>query len=254
MTIRAANDDIWVYQLNRGTLTRITFGGGNSDFPIWTPDGKRVIYASERGRAFKFFSKPWDGSGSEQTLSGSLSLDVSSWQSVSPDGKTIAFEQAGDIWLLPADGGGTPRKFTATSSLESNPAFSPDGHWLSYSSNQSGQNEVNVVPFPQGEGKYQISTKGGGYSIWRSDGKSLIYQSRNQVMEVDVKLSPAFDFSPPRKILDLPASWNGFLSISPDGMKFVVGTSKSGDVQASQVNVVVGWFEELKKKFTDNTR
>src|SRR5258708_40199114 len=101
MTIRAANDDIWVYQLNRGTLTRLTFGGGNSDFPVWTPDGKRVVYVSERGRSIKLFSKPWDGSGNEETLGESLRLDFTSFQAVSPDGKMVAFAQEGDIAMLP---------------------------------------------------------------------------------------------------------------------------------------------------------
>ena len=254
MTIRAANDDIWVYQLNRGTLTRITFGGGNSDYPIWTPDGKRVIYVSERGRSVRLFSKPWDGSGGEESLGESLNLDISSWESISPDGKTIAFGQNGDIWMLPLDSSRIPKKFVASPAIEGNPSFSPDGHWLSYISNESGQNELYVVPFPHGEGKYQISMKGATFSRWQPDGKTLIFLSQNQVMEVDVKLSPTFDFSPPRKVLDLPASWNGFWDASADGMSFLLGASKSGDVQAAQVNVVVGWFEELKKKFAENAK
>lgn len=259
MTIRAANDDIWVYQLNRGTLTRITFGGGNSDYPIWTPDGKRLVYVSERGRSIKLFSKPWDGSGNEETLGETLNLDVGSWESVSPDGKTLAYGQQGDIWILSLDPEGTSKerkqqKFVASPATEINPSFSPDGRWLSYISNESGQNEVYVVPFPHRDGKYQISTKGATYSRWQPDGKTLMYLSGRQVMEVDVMLSPSFDYSPPKKVIDLPQSWNGFIDITADGKKFIIGTSKTEDTQTAQVNVVVGWFEELKKKFSENTK
>jgi len=254
MTIRAANDDIWVYQLNRGTLTRITFGGGNSDFPLWTPDGKRVVYVSERGRSVKLFSKPWDGSGSEERLGDSLNLDAASWESVSPDGKMVAYGEQGDIWILPLDHARKPQKVIASPATETNPSFSPDGRWLSYISNESGQNEVYVVPFPDGGGKYQISAKGASYSRWQPDGRTLIYLSGRQVMEVDVKLSPSFDFSPPRKVIDLPESWNGFWDVTSDGKKFIVGTTKSQEVQTAQVNVVVGWFEELKKKFSNGNQ
>ena len=75
LTIRAANDDIWVYQFHRKTLTRITFGGGNSDFPVWTHDGKNIIYASERGTTWRLFSKPWDGSGKELLLNSEISTE-----------------------------------------------------------------------------------------------------------------------------------------------------------------------------------
>jgi len=251
MTIRAANDDIWVYQLNRGTLTRITFGGGNSDYPVWTPDGKRVVYVSERGKSIKLFSKPWDGSGVEEALGESLDLDPISWESLSPDGKMVAFGQHGDIWIMPLGDVKRPEKFIATPATEINPSFSPDGHWLSYISNESGQNEIYVVPFPHRGGKYQVSTSGAFYSRWQPDGKTLLYLSGSQVMEVDVRLSPSFDFSPPRKIINLPQTWNGFWDVSSDGKRFVVGAVRSGHVQPSQVNVVVGWFDELKKKFAN---
>ena len=254
MTIRAANDDIWVYQLNRGTLTRVTFGGGNSDYPVWTPDGKRVIYASERGRSFKLFSKPWDGSGTEETLNETINIDPISWESVSSDGKNLAYGQQGDIWIMPLENDKKPQRIISSPATEYNPSFSPDGHWLSYISNESGQSEVYVVPFPRQDGKYQISTRGATYSRWQPDGKTLMYLSGRQVMEVDVTLSPSFDFSPPRKVLELPESWNGFWDVTSDGKKFIVGTTKSGDLQAAQVNIVVGWFDELKKKFTESNK
>ncbi len=254
MTIRAANDDIWVYQLNRGTVTRITFGGGNSDYPVWTPDGKRIIYVSEHGKTVKLFSKPWDGSGSSDNLNESLDVDINSWESISPDGKTVAFGQQGDIWVMPLNDPGKAKKFIGTPATEINPRFSPDGHWLSYISNESGYYELYVVPYPNPNGKHQISTNRALYSRWQPDGKTLFYLSGRHVMEVAVKLSPVFDFSPPKKILDLPESWNGFWDASPDGKRFIIGVTKATDLMPSQVNIVVGWFEELKKKLAMTTR
>jgi Tol biopolymer transport system component/predicted Ser/Thr protein kinase len=249
MTIRAANDDIWVYQLNRGTLTRITFGGGNSALPVWTPDGKRVVYLSERGRTVKLFSKPWDGSGSETMVGQSLDLDPTSFASLSPDNSVVAAGFGEDVWIVPLDSSKQPEKIISSPATEGNPAFSPDGHWLAYISNESGQNEVYVVPFPHHEGKYQISTNGAYWARWLPNGKSLMYLSGWSVMEVDVTLSPTFDFSPPRKVLELPRSWNGFWDVTADGKRFVIAASKTGGVQLSQVNIVVGWFQELTKKF-----
>jgi serine/threonine protein kinase/Tol biopolymer transport system component len=254
ITIRAANDDIWVYQLDRGTMSRITFGGGNSDYPVWTPDGKRIVYVSERGRSVRLFTKPWDGSGVGEELGEGLDLDIISWESTSPDGKILAFCQQGDIWTMTTGDDRKSRKFIATPATEINPSFSPDGRWLAYISNESGQNEVYVVPFPRGEAKYQISTHGASYSRWQPDGKTLLYLSGRHVMEVDVRLAPGFDFSPPRKVVELPESWSGSWDVSADGKKFVVGIVESGDVQAAQVNVVLGWFDVLTRKMTSGTR
>ncbi len=256
LTIRAANDDIWVYQFHRKTLTRITFGGGNSDFPVWTHDGKNIIYASERGTTWRLFSKPWDGSGKELLLNSEISTDPNSSESISPDGKNIAYGKQGNIWVISSDGSGKPELYISTPANEINPSFSPDGRWLAYESNESGQFELFVVPYPHRGGKYQISTNGASSiapAYWRSDGKSLIYLSNRQVMEVTVTLSPSFDYSPPKKIIDLPDSWNGFFwDVSPDGKIFIITTAKAGPMQTSQVNIVVGWFNELKGKFSGN--
>ncbi len=249
IVIRAANDDIWMYQMGRGTMTRITFGGGNSDYPIWTPDGKSIIYQSERGRRVSLFSKLWDGSGAAEKLDESVNADIFSCETVSPDGKYVVFAQEGDIWILGLHDHTAPKRIMTSPSIESNPAVSPDGRWLSYISNESGQGELYVVPFPPGEGKYQISTNGANDARWLADGKTLLYTSSKSIMEVDVTLSPSFDFSRPKKVLELPQSWNNFWDVTPDGNRFVVGLTKSSELQEAQVNLVVGWFSEMKNKF-----
>jgi hypothetical protein len=110
------------------------------------------------------------------------------------------------------------------------------------------------VPYPKGEGKYQVSTNGASVARWRADGSKMIYVSGRQIMEVDVKLSPSFDFSTPRKVADLPQSWTGFWDMTADGSKFVVGTLKKSDIKTSEVNVVVGWLDEIKGKVSQNTK
>ncbi|HEX9614487.1 MAG TPA: protein kinase, partial [Bacteroidota bacterium] len=124
-TVQAANDDIWIYHLARKTMTRFTFGGGNSSYPIWSPDGRYVFYASERGPVVDIFRKPWDGSSAEERLTNGLS--VSELSSCSPDGKTLAFVQNGDIWTLALDGGQSPTPFMDSPANEATPKFSPDG-------------------------------------------------------------------------------------------------------------------------------
>jgi Tol biopolymer transport system component/predicted Ser/Thr protein kinase len=253
MAIRAANDDIWVYQLGRGTLTRLTFGGGNSDLPIWTPDGKRVIYVSERGRVYSIFSKPWDGSGAEEKLGDADGIDGTSTPAISPDGKFIAFGKKGDIWIMPMEGERKSVPFIQSPAFELQPSFSRNGRWLSYVSNESGRSEVYVVPFPKRDGKWQISTDGGSYAWWMSNGKELVYLDGNTVTKVDVQIEPTFDFSIPHKMFVLP-SFNGFLDATPDGKKFVFGDVQSRGFDVTQVNVVVNWFDELKKKFAEYSK
>jgi serine/threonine-protein kinase len=249
MTIRAANDDIWVYHRTRGTLTRITFGGGNSGYPLWTQDGNRIVYLSERGRMFTISSKSWDGSGVEEPVGEVMNLDPTSWHALSPDGRTVAFGRQGDIWTMPLSGAGTPAAFIASPATEFNPDFSPDGRFMSFISNESGRPELYVVPFPDRKGKYQVSTGGAFLARWSADGRKLFYISGLEVMEVDISAGGSLDFSAPRRAVQLPEQWNGFWDVAADGRSFLVGLTRTTAVNTAQVNVVVGWTDELRRKF-----
>jgi serine/threonine-protein kinase len=251
LTIRAANDDVWVYNLKRGTMTRLTFGGGNSDFPIWTPDGNKVMYVSERGRSYKLFWKAWDGSGAEETVGDLNNLDPSSPPAISRDGKYIAYAKGGDIWVMPLDGNGKSQPYIASPAQEYDPAFSPNGKWLSYTSEESGRKEVCVVPFPKQQGKWQISTKGGQFARWLANGKEIVYLEGRTAMKIDVQIQPTFDFGVPQKLFSLP-SFTGFFDPYPDGSKFVYGELHGQTSELTNVNVVVGWFDELRQKFSGN--
>lgn len=249
VVIRAANDDIWVYQIPRKTLTRLTFGRGNSDYPVWYPDGSRILFTSERGKSISLVSKRWDGSGDEEIVSKDSAIDGLSAAAFSPDGQYIAYGRRGDIWIMSADGKKPSRPYVQDPSFELEPSFSPDGQWLAYTSNESGKNEVYVVPFPERNGKWQVSTKGGNQSRWIRDGRSLVYLEGNSLMSVELSNESVFDYSVARRLLEFPAVIS-FLDPSLDGQRFVYGLVKSQIFDVNQINVVVNWFDELSGKLS----
>ena len=251
--INAANDDIWLYQMARGVLSRLTFGGGNNGNPIWSPDGKYIVYAAEKGRVPNLYRKPWDGSGGEERLAASGRVQVP--VSFTPDGKALAFNEGGDIWVLPMDSGrpGMPKPFIHSPAEENGGIFSPDGRWISYISNESGKNEVYVTAFPKREGKWQISNGGGYVLFWSRDGKELFFVSGTSLMAVQVIAGATFDFSLPRKICEIPANVLLY-DISPDGGRFLAIVTNAVQATLPRLEVVTDWFEPVKEKFSGSTK
>ncbi len=250
LTIRAANDDIWVYDIQRAALSRLTFGGGNSDLAAWTPDGKTVIFNSERGRGVGLFKRSWDGSGGAADLGVDHPPSAITVPVITPDGKRIIYGSEGNIFAMDAAGGKASTPVLQSSAFEDGPQLSPDGRILAYWSNESGKNEIYAVPYPDFGGKWQISTGGSSsLPIWSRQGKELFYVEQGKLMKVDVSYEPVVHFSAPRTVCELPPSTLLVYDIAPDGQKFLIGLSESSKVLATEVNVVVGWFGELKQKF-----
>ncbi len=246
--VQAANDDVWLYHIGRKSLTRLTFGGGNSGYPVWTPDGRYVIYGSERGRATNIYRAAWDGSGKEERLTNSPQSQYP--HSVSPDGKFLAFIQDGDIWLLSLDGSGKTAPFFTSPATEGNPVFSPSGRYLAYETNESGKNEVVVVPFPSRAGKWQISSGGGSNPIWGPTGNEIYFIQGTSIFCVTIHPGSSFDYSAPRKIMDLPPDGAFLTDISSDGKRFVMVTLPYKDLNSSEFTLVTDWFQELKNIFS----
>jgi len=253
----ADGGDIWIYDLDRGVFSRLTFHPGLDYEPLWTPDGQRIVFASDRAGSRNLFWKAADGSGEAEQLTDSAYTSVP--YSMSPDGKVLAyFEAAGetgrDIWLLRMDGDSTPEPFLNTVFSEIEPVFSPDGQWIAYTSNESGQHEIYVQPFPGPGGKWQISTEGGVSARWAPNGHDLFYLNGNYVMAVRVSIGDSFKSETPR-VLFTHVQATGIppnFSVSPDGKRFVMVQPSEQDT-ATQIHVVLNWFEELKRLApTDN--
>ena len=234
--------DIWVYDIPRGTLTRLTFDGSNST-PAWTPDGKRLAFSSTRAGPASLFWKLADGSGEAERLTTSEGQGHHI-ESFSPDGKVLAFHAhhtGQDIWVLPLEGERKPRPFLQTPAEEWGSEFSPDGRWLAYMSNESGRNEIYVQPFPGPAGKFQISTEGGSFPVWARNGE-LFYRNGDKMMAVDITTSPSFTAGNARLLFE--GQYQSY-DVTADAERFLM--IREGEQGATRLNVVLNWFEELKR-------
>jgi Tol biopolymer transport system component len=239
VTIRSGTDELWIYDGPRGSLTRLTTDLGSSISPVWSPDGHRVAYRSNKaGGNWNLYWRAADGSGPEEQLLEKESPGGNTPGSWSPDGKTLAFVGAGstgqDIWTLPVEGERKPQPFLATRSNEKAPRFSPDGHWLAYLSDESGGFQVYVQPYPGSGRRWQISSDGGDAPQWNRNGRELYYRNGNRTMVVDVTLSPNFTADKPRVLYTGPDG-----KVSPDGQKFLATQSVEPERPATQVNLVL---------------
>jgi eukaryotic-like serine/threonine-protein kinase len=250
---QANTEDIWIYDLTRGSLERRTFEGTNR-LPVWTPDGKRLIYLSGRQQ---LSSVPADGSGAPSTIFTSPSdVGIYAPTSTSPDGKTLMGYRIRDrlnavLWSLPLpEGAGGEAK--SSNYLESkfdqeDPRFSPDGHWVAYSSNESGALQVLVSPFPGAGGKSQVSLDGGYNPHWNGNGRELFFHNGNKMMEADVQTSPTFRAGTPKMLFE--TTNGGLFDVSPDGRRFLmVKQAAAPTAQQPEMHVVLNWFEELRRR------
>ena len=244
-------NDVWVQDLERGVLTRLT-SGGNNVHPSWTPDGTRVVFTERTGGRAVPFWVPGDGSAEPEPLfAGDHQGGVSSF---SPKGDLLAFQTRApdtglDLWVRSLKG--TPQPFLRTRFTEVGSKFSPDGRWIAYVSDESGQYEVYVRPYPPGPGKWQVSTHGGEHVIWSRDGKELFYRNGNKWMAVAVHLEPEFKPETQRLLFEGPYAMVGGQSydVTPDGQRFLLlEPIKQGAAPVTHLNVVLNWFEEVKRK------
>jgi Tol biopolymer transport system component len=246
---------VWLYDLSRETLTRSTFEGNDNIFPVWKPDGKRIAFRSNKEGSPNLFWQLAEGSGGlERLTTGEYQQDPMSW---SPDGQLLAFMEVNpttglDIWVLRlSDRKAQP--FLRTRFNESAPQFSPDGRWLTYSSDESGRYEIYVQPYPGPGGKWQISTEGGMDTVWNPNGRELFYRSGDKMMAVDITTQPSFSAGKPRMLFEGRYAPGGVpvanYAVSPDGQRFLMlKPSEQAPTAPTQINVVLNWFEELKRR------
>ena len=248
--------DVWVVDLARRTRTRITFGREYSDRPVWTPDGKTLIFTCGPAGQSHICRKAADGTGSTEKLLQTVDAQEAPF-SVSPDGRYLAYMRADgktktgwDIWVLPLFGERKPFPFIATEFLDAAPAISPDGKWLAYTNNESGRQEVYLQPFPTGAGRWQVSTASGTVPKWRADGKELFFRSTDgTMMAVDVRLGGSSpELGTPHALFKVNgiSAPLGPYTISPDGARLLVNAT-STQPTTEPLTLVSNWLADLNK-------
>jgi eukaryotic-like serine/threonine-protein kinase len=259
VTDGSGNNDLWIYDTARGAAARFTFDPATDRGPVWSPDGSTIYFSSNRRGRFGIFRKAVDGSGTEQfLLIGGGDALADSPQSVSPDGKLLLFFRQGektgtDLWVVPLTSEqnqikSEPRMFLQTAFIEQFAKFSPDGRWIAYQSNESGQNEVYAAPFPSPGGKRLISIGGGNHPRWRSDGKELFYATPDgQLMAVEVSArNETLDVGRVQRLFGGVITSQGWsYDVSADGQKFVL--VDGGASSLLPVTLLQNWPASLHK-------
>jgi WD40 repeat protein len=250
---QTGNRDIWLLELTRGTATRFTFNAASDNLPIWTPDGSRVVFSSDRNGAFDLYQKLSNGAADEESL---LVSKEAKWAGdFSRDGKSLAYfsfnaQNNFDIFVLPMDGDRKPVPFVHSGFNETLPRFSPDGRWIAYVSDASGRSEIYVQPFPGPGGKWQVSTAGGNEPTWRGDGKELFYLAPDsRLMSVEIKAGAAFEAGVPAPLFPMTATPDGWTryTASADGKRFLVVAPERSQT-LTPTTVVLNWDAEVGKK------
>jgi serine/threonine-protein kinase len=254
ISILGSNPGMWVYDLARGTLTRLT-SEGVIPFPIWSRDRSQLTFSGSLDDRLNVYRMAADGSGAVERLTTNENAQwPGSW---SPVGEVLAFTEAApetgyNLMTVDLDGDRQPHAFLKTPANEYGPKFSPDGHWLAYGSDESGRQEIYVRPFPGPGGKWQISTEGGGEPVWSRNGRELFYRNGDKLMAAAVETTPTFVASKPRLMFEQHFEKSIFpfeanYDVSPDGKRFLLVVPSEGESAPAQINVVLNWSEELRR-------
>lgn len=254
-SIGVSDQNVWIYDVARGAMSRLTLASSEEFDPVWTPDGMKVTYTSERNaREPEMFWVPADGSGIEEKLVSSERAQIA--QAWSPDGNTLALTEIGDqwdIWTLSREGDRRPRPFAVSRFSEAQPDFAPNGRWIAYASDESGRYEVYAQPYPGPGRKLQISTEGGVEPVWARNGRELFYRAPGKMMAVETRLEPDLVVGPPRVLFETSAFTDPDpefrqYDVSPDGRRFVMIGTAEGLTTPPRLAVVLEWFSELSRR------
>jgi len=246
--------DIWIFDLARGTKTRLTFGIASQISAAWSPDGKTVFYQSNAKGGLHIYSKAADGSGAEQTVIESKDAEEAI-PTPSPDGRYLVYlrrsgGQPLDLWAVPLFGDHKPFAVVQSAFAKSEPSISPNGRWLAYQTDESGRNELYITAFPGGGAKWQVSTNGGIDGRWKKDGRELYFlDPTDNLVAVDVNTAGnAPQLGVPHVLFQANGiqRQTGPYDVSADGKKFLLNTGnlKEG---SDPLTLVLNWPAELKK-------
>lgn len=239
--------------------TRFTFDPAIDNNAVWSPDGNRVAFRSNRSGPFDLYERTASGTGVDQPLLTSPQFKMPlDW---SPDGRFLLYHTVAtstDLWALPLTGDRKPFPVVQTPFTERNGQFSRDGRWVAYDSNESGRYEVYVQPFPGPGGKWQMSTTGGVTPRWRRDGRELFYVAPDgAIMAAPVRISTdgrALERGVPTRLFRVPIVFGGSppdnvkqqYDVTPDGQRFLINVS-SEEASVAPITVVLNWTAALEK-------
>jgi Tol biopolymer transport system component len=257
-----ANDqerDLWLWDLRRTTLTRLTATPGVDVVHVWTPDSRRLIFTSERGGVRNLFWQAADGSGAVERLTESPNTQYPT--GVSPDGRRLIFSDdspttGNDVMAIELNETRRVTPLVQSPFTEQNGTVSPDGRWLAYEANDSGRFEIYVRPFPEvNSGRWQVSTTGGTRPIWARSGQELVYvSSTGALMGVGLARGPSWAATTPTLVVKEGYFtnlnwWGRSYDISPDGQRFLMIKEGGVDGSAAPASIIVvqHWVEELKR-------
>ncbi len=253
-----SNQDVWVYDIARGVRTRLSSAPEIDRRPVWSPAGDEVAFTSARAGNEDIFLRQADGSGEEKVLAATPRPEyLSDW---SRDGKYLLYhlndpKTGPDLWYLESneDGSGwEPHPFLQTPSNELVPRFSPDGRYVAYVSDESGQFEVYVQPFPEGGRKVTVSSNGGTKVRWSRDGKELFYVEGQTLVAVSVSSGSSFSVGSATRLFEHPGLGPGInyapYDVSADGQRFILAepVEQGADAPEPSIRVVMNWYEEFR--------
>jgi serine/threonine-protein kinase len=248
-----AESHVWIKQLDRGPLLKLTFMGSNNGRPTWSPDGQFVTFMSDRGDNNDLFVRRADASVAAELL---LDEEDNVWESVyTPDGDWLVYRRATgtqDVYAMPVGADSAPVPLLTSEFAEVTPTVSPDGRWLAYSSSESGRNEVYVRPFPNtSDGKWIVSTDGGTEPMWAHSGRELFYKSNGNLMAVEVLRGSTFVTGERQVLFSVRGFYSGFwrsqYDVAPDDQRFLMIRNRGGE-DAGEVILVENFFEELRAR------
>jgi serine/threonine-protein kinase len=255
------NDDIWTLDFARGALTRQTFESAEEETPRWSPDGTWLAYSATRGAQRTVFRRRADGSGTDEPLwTAQNHSHVTDWTT---DGRALILDATvggvaggqNDVFMLSVEGNRTPKALVQTRFNEQGASLSPDGRWLAYCSDESGQREVFVQSFPSLQGKWQVSVGGGCQPVWSKKGDELFYRGQGAMHAVRVGAGATFVPGAPQRLFAdrfyTKGQGHTGYDITADGKRFLmvkdVEAAQKPDATPASLVVVLNWAEELKR-------
>jgi len=253
LDIDGANASIWLLDLERMSMTRVTLEWSNNA-PFWTPDGAHIGFISSRGGGRRLFWQAAEGGASPEPLTPARpsAAGVGSW---APDGRVLIFSELSqgsgwDIWIQGMSGERILKPFLQTAFNEKNPRFSPDGDWVAYESDETGRAEVYVLPYPGPGRKWRISTDGGMEPVWARDGQDLFYRNGDSMMAVTIQRSPSFSPDRPRLLFRKGSKTNQpyDYDVGPNGRFLMIEDPPPPALGA--LTIVLNWHAELEQRLS----